>query len=127
MLSMIFLVGIWASDCIQTQISNVNQGFVKESYTFEKNGEFEFKRQWYRDSRCSEPDGTEVESGTVIVGENIDTIFHLGKVFEADFSTQKGIDMGAVAVSGHGLRVARGVHNSSIRNTMLSLFTYIKQ
>lgn len=127
MLILSLLAGIWTTTCIQTQISNVNSGYVKETYTFEANGSFEHKREWFKDPKCAFPDGTDTESGSVVIGDKIETIFMPGDVFEADFNTQSGMDLGAVTVKNNVLHVARGVRNSSFRNTMMSLFDYVKK
>lgn len=127
MFSIALLAGIWTSACIQTQIANVNTGHVKETYSITKNGEFEYWREWFSDAECTDPKGTDTEAGTIKLGSRVTTIFHPGEVFEADFSTQKGVDLGAVSISGNKLKVARGVANSSMRNTMLSLFEYSKK
>lgn len=127
MLSLALIAGIWTTACIQTQIADVNTGYVKETYSITKEGQFEFMREWYSDSKCSEPKGTDTEAGIVRVGKRLPNIFIPDDMFEADFSTQKGLDLGAVAVKKDKLRVARGVANSSMRNTMLSLFEYTKR
>jgi hypothetical protein len=127
MLTLALLAGIWTSSCIQTQISNRNQGFAKETYAIAKNGAVEFKREWFTDSDCTEPNGTDSETGTIVVGKQLNGFFITQETFEADFNTQGGIDLGAVSVANNKLRVARGVKNSSMRNTMLGLFDYSKQ
>lgn len=127
MLSIALIAGIWTTACIQTQIADVNVGYVKETYSISKEGDFEFWREWYSDSKCSEPKGTDTEAGTVRVGKRLPNIFIPDDMFEADFSTQKGVDLGAVSVKKDKLRVARGVANGSMRNTMLSLFEYTKR
>jgi hypothetical protein len=126
MMTLALLVGIWTTTCIQTQIAHSNQGFVKESYSFSKEGDFEFKREWFKDPSCTEPDGTDTETGTVKIGNKISSFFMPGETYEADFNTQEGIDLGAVSVKENELKIARGVNNSSMRNTMLSLFEYRK-
>lgn len=127
MLTLTLLAGIWSTTCIQTQISNVNTGYVQETYTFEKTGTFEFKREWFKDPKCTLPDGTDTEAGLVVVGAKINTFFMPGEVYEADFNTQSGEDLGAVTIRSNVLHIARGVKNSSFRNTMLSLFDYTKK
>ena len=128
MLSMAIMVGIWSTTCIQTQIANVNSGYVKETYKIEKSGEFEFKREWFRDSSCTEPNGTDTESGTMEIGNKLRGLFYSDDTYEANFNTQQGVDLGAISVKENKhLKVARGVRNSSMRNTMLGLFDYIKQ
>jgi hypothetical protein len=127
MISMAILVGIWTTTCIQTQIANVNQGFVKETYIFEETGSYEYKREWFNDSKCVEPKGTDSESGTVGFGAKLQGIFIPDNTFEANFNSQSGEDLGAVSIStDKHIRVARGVVNSSFRNTMLSLFEFKK-
>ena len=127
MLTFALLAGIWSTTCIQTQISNTNQGFARETYTFAKNGVFEFKREWFRDSECSEPNGTDTETGNIEIGNKLNGFFITQDTFEVSFSSQGGIDLGAVSINNDKLRVARGVKNSSMRNTMLGLFDYTKQ
>jgi hypothetical protein len=127
MTTIALIVGIWTTTCIQTQISNVGPGHVKETYIIEENGSFEFKREWFQDSSCSFSKGTDTESGTIEISEKISTIFVSGEVYAADFSTQKGIDLGAVSVKNKAFKISRGVRNSNKRNTMLGLFEYMKQ
>lgn len=128
MLSMAIMVGVWSTTCIQTQISNVNSGYVKETYKIEKSGDFEFERKWFRDPSCTEPNGTDTESGTVEIGKELRGLFYSDETYEANFNSQQGIDLGAISVKENKyLKVARGVRNSSMRNTMLGLFDYIKQ
>ncbi|MFP5384498.1 MAG: hypothetical protein ACLGHN_00365 [Bacteriovoracia bacterium] len=125
MITMALLVGIWTTACIQTQMSH-SAGYVKESYSINIQGDFEFKREWFKDFSCTEPDGTDTETGTVELGEKISSFFMPGETYEADFNTQKGVDLGAISIKQDHLKIARGVKNSSIRNTMLSLFEYKK-
>lgn len=130
MITTALLVGIWTTTCIQTQINKTinHSGYVKETYTIEKDGSFEFKRDWYRDSSCSDANGSDSESGTIEIGSKLQGLFFTGETFEANFNTQSGVDLGAVSIKeNHSLKFARGVRNSSMRNTMLSLFEYVKQ
>jgi hypothetical protein len=128
MMTMAILMGIWTTTCIQTQISNMNQGFAKETYTIGQNGEYEFKREWFKDSGCKEPHGTDVESGTIELGSKIQSMFASGETFEANFSSQHGVDLGAMSVREKKfLKIARGMRNSSMRNTMVGIFEYAKQ
>ena len=127
MLTFALLAGIWSTTCIQTQISNRNQGFARETYTIAKNGVFEFKREWFSDSDCSEPNGTDTETGSMEIGSKLNGFFITQETFEVDFNTQGGTDLGAISLNNDKIRVARGVKNSSMRNTMLGLFDYTKQ
>lgn len=127
MLVLTLLTGIWTTTCIQTQISNIKSGYVKETYSIQKQGPFEFKREWYSDPACTLPAGTDTESGTIAVGKKIRTFFMPGDVYEADFNTQSGTDLGAFGIRNNVLFVARGVSNSNFRNTMLGLFEYRKK
>lgn len=126
MLIMTLLTGMWTTACIQTQISNVNSGYAKETYSIVKDGSYEWKREWYTDSKCTFLKDTDSESGTITVGEKVQTIFLTGDAYEADFSSQAGVDLGLVSVKNNKLKIARGVRNSNMRNTMLSLFEFIK-
>lgn len=127
MLTIALLAGIWSTTCIQTQISNRNQGFAKETYTIAKNGVFEFKREWFTDSECSDPNGTDTEAGSIEIGSRLNGFFIMNDSYEADFNTQSGVDLGAISLNENKIRIARGVRNSSMRNTMLGLFDYTKQ
>ena len=129
MITMALLAGIWSTTCIQTQINKTikHSGYVKETYTIEKDGAFEFKREWFRDPLCSDANGADIESGTIQLGLKLQGLFISSETVEADFSTQSGVDLGAISTKNEGLNFARGVRNSSMRNTMLSLFEYRKQ
>lgn len=127
MLVLTLLTGIWTTTCIQTQMSNSHSGYVTETYSFDEKGSFEFKREWFSDSLCKQSEGTDTESGTVDIGIKIQSIFSPGNVYEADFHSQNGTDLGAVSVNNRTLKVARGVKKSSFRNTMLSLFEHTKK
>lgn len=128
MITLALIAGIWSTNCIQTQISNHNQGYVKETYTFKETSEFEFKREWFRDASCAEPDGTDIESGTIELGKELTTFFQPQGAHEANFSSQGGVDLGAIILRENKfVKIARGMKNSSMRNTMLSLFEYQKQ
>ena len=127
MLTFALLAGIWTTSCIQTQISNNNQGFARETYTFTKNGMYEFKREWFRDADCTDPNGTDSETGSLVIGNKITSIFVTQDTYEAEFSSQAGVDLGAISLTGNKLRIARGIRNGTMRNTMLGLFEYVKQ
>ncbi len=126
MMTIALLAGIWSTTCIQTQISNLGQGHVKETYTISVDHSYEFKREWFRDAKCTEPQGTDIESGTIELGKEIQSVFVLSGTYEANFSSQGGVDLGAVAIQKNALKISRGIKNSSMRNTMLSLFEYVK-
>ena len=127
MISMALLVGIWSTTCVQTQISNVNQGFVKEIYSIEETGSYEYVREWYQDPNCTEPKGTDSESGTLELGAKLQGLFIPENTYEANFNSQSGIDLGAISIApGSHIKIARGVRNSTMRNTMLSLFEFKK-
>lgn len=128
MVTLALLAGIWTTTCIQTQISNAGQGYVVESYHIEKNGSFEFKRSWFQDPKCGEPNGTDTESGTLEIGEKVSSFFTPGNSYEANFSSEGGIDLGAISLNENNyIMVSRGVKNNTFRNTMLSLYQYKKQ
>ena len=126
MLNLALIVGLWATTCIQTQ-NTTNAGFVIESYEVRDNGNYEFKRDWYADPMCSQQYDTETENGSVKVGKRLSGIFVTANTFEADFQTVTGVDLGAVKVEGEKLKVARGMRGSTMRNTMLGLFEYVKK
>ena len=127
MITFALLAGIWSTSCIQTQISNLGQGHVRETYTIGLDQTYEFKREWFRDSKCTEPQGTDIESGTIELGREIQSLFAMSGTYEANFSSQGGIDLGAIAIQKNALKISRGIKNSTMRNTMLSLFEYVKQ
>ncbi len=124
--TLILFIGIWSTTCIQTQIFN-QSGFVQETYSIQKDGAYEFKRDWYRDGACQEFESSDVEAGTLEIERKITTIFMPGDVWEANWSTSDGGDAGAISVRGKKLRIARGIKNSGLRNTMLGIFEYVKQ
>lgn len=119
-------VGIWTSNCTMTQTSN-NQGFARDTYAIEKSGIFEMKRTWYVDPICSVEREEEVEAGTLEIGKKISGIFISGETYEANFSDVSGTDLGALSKNGKALRVARGMKNSTMRNTMVGFIEFIKQ
>ncbi len=127
MMTIALLAGIWSTTCIQTQISNLGQGHVKETYSINLDHSYEFKREWFRDSKCSEPQGSDIESGTIEIGREIQSMFAMSGTYEANFSSQSGIDLGTIAIQKNSLKISRGIKNSTMRNTMLSLFEYVKQ
>jgi hypothetical protein len=123
--TLILFIGIWSSTCIQSQILN-QSGYVQETYSIQKDGLYEFKRDWYRDGACLEFESSEIEAGTLEIDGKINTIFMPGDVWEANWSTTDGVDAGAISIRGNKLRIARGIKNSTMRNTMLGLFEYVK-
>lgn len=126
MLNLALIVGLWATTCIQTQNTR-HSGFAIESYDVRDNGSFDFRREWYADPSCHQRYDVETESGVVSVGKKISGIFVSGNTFEADFQTTTGTDLGAVRVEGSTLKVARGLRGSTMRNTMVGLFDYVKE
>ena len=128
MLTLAVFIGLWTSTCIQTQISGNNEGFVKESYSIEETGNFEFKREWFKDPQCSDSESVDVELGTIRIGKKLSGMFITGEAYEANFSTETGTDLGAISLAKKdSVKIARGMKNSSMRNTMLGLFEYKKQ
>lgn len=125
MITLAMILGLWITTCIQTQISS-EQGYVKESYHFRADGSYEYNRHWFYDSGCTDSIKVDEESGVIEIGKELTTIFS-PKAYEADFSSQRGLDQGALSIYGKSLRIARGVPNSSFRNTMLSLFSFEQQ
>lgn len=126
MLSLILLAGIWSSSCIMTQ-SNMNQGYLIETYSIAESGDYELKREWHQDPLCSAKISEESETGSLKLGKKLSGMFINGDSYEADFSSEMGKDLGAVQVNAGKLKVARGMKNSTMRNTMLGLFEYLKQ
>lgn len=126
MLNLALIIGLWTTTCIQTQNSR-SAGFVIESNEVRENGNYDFKRTWYADPLCSEEYDVDLESGSVKVGKRLSGIFVTQKSFEADFHTLTGVDLGAVKVEANKLKVARGMRGSTMRNTMLGLFEYVKK
>ncbi len=126
MLNLALIVGLWATTCIQSQ-NTTHAGFMIESYDVRENGSYELKREWHADPMCYEQFATETESGTVKVGKKLSGIFVSGNTYESDFETVMGVDLGAVKVEGNKLKVARGMRGSTMRNTMVGLFEYVKK
>ena len=126
MLNLALIVGLWATTCIQSQ-NTTHAGFMIESYDVRENGSYELKREWHADPACNEQYATETESGTVKVGKKLSGIFVSGNTYESDFETSMGVDLGAVKIEGNKLKVARGMKGSTMRNTMVGLFEYVKK
>ncbi len=126
MLNFILILGLWSTTCIQTQ-DNRHAGFAIESYDIRENGSYEFKRLWFADPACSEQYDEDLESGVVRIGKKLSGIFVSENTYEADFQTATGIDLGAVKVDGKKIKFARGMRASTMRNTMVGLFEYVKK
>lgn len=88
------LVGIWVmSICTQTVVKDrVNHfektGYTTEFYQFTAQSEFEYARNWYKDSQCKELDNVEKDNGTVSIGKVSDGFT------EINFKTPKGLSQG---------------------------------
>ncbi len=127
MVTLAVFIGIWTTTCIQTQISGHRQGFAKEIYKIEKDGAFDFRREWYKTPACTELEAVDEEAGTIELGKKLSGFFITGETFEANYSTQGGVDLGAISlVDKSTLKISRGMRNSTLRNTMLSIFEYKK-
>lgn len=126
MLNLALIVGLWATTCIQSQ-NTTHAGFMIESYDVRDNGSYELKRDWFADASCNEQFASESEEGTVKVGKKLSGIFVSGNTYESDFETIMGVDLGAIKVEGNKIKVARGMRGSTMRNTMVGLFEYVKK
>lgn len=126
MLNLALIVGLWATTCIQTQNTNY-AGFAIESYDVRENGNYEFKREWFSDASCSSQYGVEKEEGNLEIGKKLSGMFVQGETYEANFTTTVGTDLGAVKIDGKKIKVARGMRNSTMRNTMVGIFEYAKK
>lgn len=127
MLTLAMIIGLWSTSCIKTQIANVNQGYTIESFQFNENAEFEHSRKWFSDSKCQELIQTEERNGTIEIGSKLTVFVMSVDAFAADYNTSAGIDLGAISLKDkNSLLLSRGVSNSNLRNTMLSLFPYYK-
>lgn len=126
MLSLTLLIGIWTTSCMQMQTSN-NQGFAQETYTISKDGSFEFKREWFVDGVCAGSREVETVDGTLEIGRKLSGMFTVGDTYEANFSESNGTDLGAISVSSRSIKVARGMKNSTMRNTMVGIFEFFKK
>lgn len=126
MLNLILIAGLWTSTCIQTQMGGMH-GFVQESYSIEETGEYEFTRQWFLDPLCTTSLESDTEAGEIKTGKKITGIFVGAETYEADFTNIMGTDLGAVQVNSRSLKVARGMKNSTMRNTMVGVFEYFKK
>ena len=112
--------------CTQSQ-SGGKQGYMIETYSFAKAGSFKMERQWFKDLKCTIKTDVEAESGTFTVGkENTNNGFNPAGTYEAQYKTEKGIELGLLWVdAGYAkLRLARGFGQS--QNTMLGVFEYKK-
>ena len=119
-------VGLWTTTCTQTQ-TNTNVGFARDSYKISANGEYEYSRHWYVDPICLVEKDLDSENGTVELGKKLSGMFATGDTYEANFSGPAGTDLGALATTGKSLKVARGMKNSTFRNTMVGFIEFIKQ
>ncbi len=126
MLNLALIVGLWATTCIQSQ-NTTHAGFMIESYDIRENGSYEMKREWHADPMCNEQYAVETENGTVKVGKKLSGIFVTGNTYESDFETIMGVDLGAVKVENSKMKIARGMRGSTMRNTMVGLFEYVKK
>ena len=125
MMTLALFVGLWTTNCTMTQ-SNTNSGFARDSYSIQADGTFEMKRTWYVDAACMGDKGEEVTAGTLEIGKKLSGMFATGDSYEANFSDASGTDLGAIATNGKSLRIARGMKNSTFRNTMLGFIEFIK-
>lgn len=123
MLSLLLVVGIWTTTCIQSQNSQF-QGFVTESYAITSSGKFTFTREWFMDPHCSDFLAEESETGHIVVGKKVSSIFVGDNTFEVDFISNQGADRGAIKVEKDHIKVGRGMKNSGLRNTMVGIFEY---
>lgn len=127
MLTLALLAGLWSTTCIQTQMSNIKSGYVVDAFQFTIKGDFEYRRDWFRDRDCKEPMSHEREAGTVELGTEINSFFAPKGTHAINFSSQQGIDLGAILINNEGMRIARGIPNSLQRNTMLNFFILKKK
>jgi hypothetical protein len=126
MVTLVLLAGIWLGPCMQTQTTN-RQGFARDNYEFTGTGKYTETRLWFSDSACTKRIGLDSQSGSLKIGSLIeDGMMGVGST-EVDFTTSGGTDKGALLIVGKNLRVARGMKNSSMRNTMLGLSNFTKQ
>lgn len=126
MLSLFLLAGIWTTTCIQTQINN-QSGYVQEKYIIGETGNYYFEREWFEDAKCTAIKSVDSEDGSLSLGKKMSGIFVSGETFEADFTSASGKDLGAIQVNANSLKFARGLKNSTMRNTMVGFFEYQRQ
>lgn len=125
MLKLTLLTGLWSSTCIQTQI-NGKQGFAKETFEIKPGGKFKFTRNWYEDPECKKLKDSDTETGKIKLGQKLSGMFISSDTYEADFITDNGTDFGAISLDKNTLKIARGMKNSTMRNTMLGILNYTK-
>lgn len=121
------LAASWKMFCTQSQTTG-KQGYMIETYTFTKTGNFQLNRQWYKDVKCTIETEVQSESGTILIGkENTNSGFSPEGTFETQYKTEKGIELGLLWVDAKytKLRLARGFGQA--QNTMLGVFEYSKQ
>ena len=121
------LEGYWSSSCTQSQNSNGNQGYLVETYRFNKDRSYQLDRIWYSDSKCKKIAKKEKESGNFTLGkENTNKGFNPVGTYETQFKHDNKLEQGLLWVSESysKLRIAKGFGNS--QNTMLGLFEYKK-
>ena len=127
MTTLALLIGLWSTTCIQTQVSGTGQGYAIESYQIQKNGDYLYSRAWFEDAACEKVQFEEVEAGKIKVGSRISGMFITGKTFEVDFKVDSETDLGAISVEADSIKVARGMKNSTMRNTMVGIFKYFRK
>lgn len=121
------LAGPWKMFCTQSQSAG-KQGYMIETYSFTKSGNFSLERQWFKDIKCTIKTETDSESGNIVVGkENTNNGFNPAGTYETQYKTEKGIELGLLWVDSKytKLRLARGFGQS--QNTMLGVFEYTKE
>jgi hypothetical protein len=127
-IDLVKLAGDWDLGCTQSQ-SDHKQGYMTESYTFEKSGKYTLVRKWFSDSECKDPTGSsEKEYGSIDVKmENTNNGFNPPNTFEVKYKPKSGsADTGLLWVDQtySKMRLARGT--PKVPNNMLGLFKYSK-
>lgn len=122
------LTGIWVmSICTNTivkdSINHVDRaGYTMEFYQFGTQGEFDYTRNWYKDSQCKKLDHVEKDNGT----------YSLGKVTnlysEIDFKMAKGSSLGWVRFkNANEVELTRGLLGASRSQKPETIFTFKKK
>lgn len=125
------LIGVWIlSMCTSVVIRDnkkMKDGFVLETFTFDKSANYQFQREWYKDPQCKNKTSVDKESGSFKIGPAI-TSSGIPGMFEIDFVQKTKTDKGVFVIEGDMLRVGRWtVGKSNERNTHLGALQYKKK
>lgn len=132
LLSILFAAQDWSTTCVMTQADGL-QGYTIDQVIFTQDHhspsdskliEVTFSRTWFEDAGCTKAKNTTTQNAELLIGSRISQAMNQN-TFEADWTINGKTQLGAISVSddGKSLRTAT-TSFGSLRNTMLSLFSY---